>query len=257
MQVYLCDINTDHPKGEFCERLYTKKYGIFRFDTPFKYEKDGKMHEGMAREILVNTPNSVIYHGAIDKNSSYVNDWIYFGGSGVEELFEKYPFPLNTAFLMNDESDIAQIISRISRELSSSENGYEDVVNCLLTQLIICIHRGYVSGAGINCARERIEKVRARVLKNIEQNWTLEKMADISGYSPSRFSALYNETFGCSPINDLLSQRINYAKKLLKYSNLSIENIAVRCGFKCVYYFSKYFKKQTSYPPSVYRKSVR
>ena len=79
---------------------------------------------------------------------------------------------------------------------------------------------------------------------------SLEEMAQLSGYSPSRFLALYKTCYGISPKAELLQARLSMAKQMLSYSDLSITAIANACGFQSVYYFSKYFRKYTGTAPS-------
>lgn len=46
------------------------------------------------------------------------------------------------------------------------------------------------------------------------------------------------------------------AKKLLSTSSLSIEEIAYKSGFNTLSVFSRKFKQEFGYPPTVYRKNV-
>lgn len=47
--------------------------------------------------------------------------------------------------------------------------------------------------------------------------------------------------------------RIDNAKYLLRYTNISILDISFKCGFNSQSYFCSTFKKQTGYTPSEYR----
>jgi transcriptional regulator GlxA family with amidase domain len=85
-----------------------------------------------------------------------------------------------------------------------------------------------------------------------ERQWTLEELAKLYGYSTSRFSALYTEIFGISPINDILENRLNTAKRLLALKTYSVGQIAELCGFSSIHYFSKFFKSHTGKSPSEY-----
>jgi YesN/AraC family two-component response regulator len=53
----------------------------------------------------------------------------------------------------------------------------------------------------------------------------------------------------------ILNKRINFAKKQLINTNLSIHAIAYKVGYHDVSYFSKTFKKITGCSPSEYRKN--
>ena len=92
-------------------------------------------------------------------------------------------------------------------------------------------------------------------MQSPEKPWSLKTMASLSGYSPSRFSALYKETLCISPKADLLKCRMELAENMLQFSNLSVSAIARECGFENIYYFSKYFKANHGVAPSEYLKS--
>ena len=82
---------------------------------------------------------------------------------------------------------------------------------------------------------------------------TLEAMAALTGYSVSRFCALYSARFQKSPKAELLEIRLAMAKDRLRYSDLSVSAVAAECGFQSLYYFSKYFRQQTGLSPTAFR----
>lgn len=65
---------------------------------------------------------------------------------------------------------------------------------------------------------------------------------------------LFKKATGLSLLNYLTSYRIRRACFLLKSSELSIKAVAYSVGYEDQLYFSKIFKKATSYSPSDYRK---
>jgi len=67
---------------------------------------------------------------------------------------------------------------------------------------------------------------------------------------------LFKEETGMSILNYLTSYRVQRACYLLQYSGLSVKSIACSVGFNDQLYFSKVFRKATSYSPSEYRKNL-
>ena len=60
---------------------------------------------------------------------------------------------------------------------------------------------------------------------------------------------------GCTPIEYLTSLRIENAKKLLERRHemeLTVSEIAIRCGYYDSHYFSKAFKKRVGISPEHY-----
>ena len=83
----------------------------------------------------------------------------------------------------------------------------------------------------------------------------LEKMYATCTISRRQFDTLFKKVYGLTPNRYIVNQKITYAKKLLKNSNLPISQVSNMCGFCDVYYFSSLFKKETGCSPSEFRKS--
>lgn len=77
------------------------------------------------------------------------------------------------------------------------------------------------------------------------------------GFNVDYFRRCFKEDFGKTPLEHLTQLRIELAKKMLLQNPIhSIEKIALLCGYKDIYYFSKVFKKHTGLSPDKYRKSL-
>ena len=75
------------------------------------------------------------------------------------------------------------------------------------------------------------------------------------GYTYDYFRRCFKEDFNKTPLEYLTELRIELAKKLLKQTAFQgVENVALQCGFKDIFYFSKAFKKHTGVSPNAYRK---
>lgn len=89
---------------------------------------------------------------------------------------------------------------------------------------------------------------------DISKNFSLKELAQISGYSLSRFKTKFKEEIGVTPADFITLQKIKYAKKILETSNKSITTIAYDLGFSSSNYFSAVFKKILNISPLQYRK---
>ena len=83
---------------------------------------------------------------------------------------------------------------------------------------------------------------------------TLQAMADVAKMSTSTLSRHFREETGFSPMEYLIRLRMRNAIKALTKTNDSISEIAERCGYENIYYFSNAFKKIYGYSPSEHRK---
>lgn len=111
-----------------------------------------------------------------------------------------------------------------------------------------------MSHSGITLEKERLSKARYAIIKNPEREHTVESLAQLCGYSSGRFAHLYRETYGITPMQSVINERINMAKSLLEYGGLSVSDVTAACGFSNICYFSKCFKEKTGVSPSKYKK---
>ncbi len=74
-----------------------------------------------------------------------------------------------------------------------------------------------------------------------------------SGLSSRRFNDLFKRDFNTTPNRYITSRRIEHAKSMLETKSMTVTEIAERCGFSDVYYFSKVFKQICGIPPSEWK----
>ena len=78
-------------------------------------------------------------------------------------------------------------------------------------------------------------------------------LASMTNISEVYFRKLFKRTFGISPHEYIINQRIEKAKQLLMSGN-NVSETALLCGFSNLYYFSGAFKKFCGISPSEYVK---
>ena len=89
--------------------------------------------------------------------------------------------------------------------------------------------------------------------ENLERRLTLDDLARYAGYSPSRFSQLFRQQMGESPVNHFNRLKIDRARQLLTATDMHINQICHKVGFDDQYYFSRLFKQLTGKSPKQYR----
>lgn len=83
----------------------------------------------------------------------------------------------------------------------------------------------------------------------------LADIAAAAGLNSREAQRCFQATLHQSPIEYLMSYRLNRAKKMLSNSTLSVTEIAFRCGFSDAPYFSKTFRTATGKTPLAYRRN--
>lgn len=102
---------------------------------------------------------------------------------------------------------------------------------------------------------ENIQKVILYISQNLSTAISLEKLAEISSYSLSRFKTKFKDETGIPPAEYITLQKIKHAKKLLETTDMSITELAYELGFSSSNYFSTVFKKTLNITPQQYKKN--
>lgn len=104
-----------------------------------------------------------------------------------------------------------------------------------------------------NLLKYNIQSILLHIRNNLKQNITVDELADISCFSKDHFSRVFKTITGLTPCDYIISKRIERAQFLLLTTDLSQSQIIDQTGFRSASYFSRIFKKHTSYSPARYR----
>lgn len=88
---------------------------------------------------------------------------------------------------------------------------------------------------------------------HLNQNLSLQMLAQQVGFSPYHFARLFRQTTGESPHQFVLSQRLEAAKHLLKETDVSLAQVALEIGFPHQSHFTQAFRRRLGTTPFAYR----
>ena len=88
---------------------------------------------------------------------------------------------------------------------------------------------------------------------NTSRRVTLEELAEVVHLDKSYIIRLFRQFYQETPISYHQKVRINRAKSMLLYTNLSVTEIASNTGFSSIHDFDRVFRKMDGAAPSVYR----
>ena len=117
---------------------------------------------------------------------------------------------------------------------------------------IYALHENF-SESGAN-RHQGVQDVISYMKDHVAEHLTLQELAAYANLSVSRFSQLFKEQTGHSPVDFYIHLKIQRAGQLLTSTSLKIQDIATLCGWENPYYFSRSFSKLTGHSPRQYRK---
>ncbi len=150
-----------------------------------------------------------------------------------------------------------QLISQMMAQYTERTTGWQDAASALFRLLCVQLSREYRTQEAVDGMDNAYLKL-AGAVAYMENHYCTaigtEQLAAIAGYSERQFLRLFKTVFGTTPNQYIVGLRMKKAQQLLKDTELSIGEIAWRCGYDDHNYFSRLFKKQVGVTPRAYQK---
>lgn len=176
--------------------------------------------------------------------------WCHFAGTIVPEVLDSCDLRSGVYALPPRPAIINAYTAMIRRYHQPNMDRHANAALLeLLSTLADAVHFALPPEPG-----DTLMPIIAYINGNYNQSLTLDELAARAGYSKSRFSHLFTETMGISPIHYQNSLRLNAACELLTSTELTVTDVARQCGFIDPLYFSRCFRKKYAMSPTEYRK---
>jgi AraC family transcriptional regulator len=105
-------------------------------------------------------------------------------------------------------------------------------------------------------APARLRRVVELVHARIEDEVTLDELAESAGLSTAHFSQMFRKSTGKSPHQFVLHRRVERAKEMLCTAEARVLDVAVACGFKTQQHFARVFRRVCGTSPTEYRQEL-
>jgi YSIRK-targeted surface antigen transcriptional regulator len=113
---------------------------------------------------------------------------------------------------------------------------------------------GYVHRSKTETLSKPISTCRNYIMTNIYSILSVSKLADMVHLNPVYLSRLFKKEMGVSLSEYIQLQKIEEAKRLMRYSDDPLAEICTSLGFSDQSYFTKVFKKFTNITPTEFKK---
>jgi AraC-like DNA-binding protein len=181
--------------------------------------------------------------------------WVHFNGPaspGYYQYFKKHGSPVVSVSPDSKVSTIMNDLLNIHRTHDlHTEPTSSKLITDLLTELLFAASTKGASGALIP---DSIRKIMQDLERRFNERISLDQLAADNAISKFHLVREFKKYTGFSPNEYLINCRIAYAKKLLKYSDQSISEIAFAVGVDNVSHFINLFKTREQMTPLSFRK---
>ena len=229
------------------------------------------IHKGQMTFIDTNTPHSIGYTGENDILINFLISKDYLNNSFFSKLTDHN---LITTFFVNAINDqntklnymifntennkrLQFFIHEFIWEYYHPSQNSDEIKNSLFVLIILDMINTLDSSINYESISES-NSVIISALKYMERNFTtctLESTAKHVGINPSYLTTLFKNTFSKSYKELIIELRLEYAKKMLLNSDMTIDEIAQECGYQNLTYFYRKFKELYHCTPKEYKKT--
>jgi transcriptional regulator GlxA family with amidase domain len=108
-----------------------------------------------------------------------------------------------------------------------------------------------------NGAAGSLEETRCWSAERLHEPLDVAAMAQHANVSPRTFARRFREETGTTPLQWLLSRRVDEARRLLEETDLPIDAVAWRAGFGTAASLRDHFRRATATTPTAYRRSFK
>lgn len=235
-----------------------------RLDYQLLYVVSGKTHFFFGgKEQIVTAGHMVLiqprqeqrydYYGA-EKPEVY---WVHFTGSDVKNILRKYEIPMDDpVFCSGASSTYAYIFKEMINELQTCRTGFEELLTMYLRQIFLLIQRTRQEQkpSVSTYIQEEMEYARRYFNEHYNEPISIQDYAESRNMSVCYFQRNFKQIVNHTPMQYLLTIRVNNAASLLETTDYSMAEISAIVGYEDPLYFSRLFRKIKGMSPSDYRK---
>ena len=155
-----------------------------------------------------------------------------------------------------DVSQYAAILTDIYTLASSSDYIRDMRINGKLNDLLtLLMESSWHREAHTNAPKKmEISRVKSFLDEHYKEKLSLESVASHFFIDKHYLARLFKEQYGVTLVTYLQQVRITHAKRMLRFTDKSIEEIGLECGIGELNYFSRVFKKPEGVSPSEFRR---
>ncbi len=158
-------------------------------------------------------------------------------------------------YLFTDNNNVQFTMREVVKRANEEDSSYKVLTITLLTsKLFADISQCPTPEKHLRTGVVYVDVAMKYINTHLSEKISIEYLTKATKVSKVYLQKLFKKTYGKTVHQVILEKRIDLAKYLLRQSNLSIRDIALRCGFGCREQFSVIFKKQLGISPFAFRK---
>ncbi len=184
--------------------------------------------------------------------------WVHFNGSTSKQYYEYFLSQSKNVFRPPFFDRVVSAITEIINVNEYNNPNAEVLTSKLIVDLLtLSLTVNSAEQQYDSALKQKLAAVHNYIEDHFSEDLSLEKLSSEFYISKFYLTREYKKIYGKTIFQHIITSRINYGKKLLRFSDKSVEEIAHLCGFNDQSYFARQFKKAENLTCFSYRKMWR
>ena len=209
-----------------------------------------------AHQLIIVNPN--IMHTELSYEAHPL-EYIVLGIEGLEISIPGTNEGRYCVYTFPAANKVLNCMQSILWEMQEREQEHQMVCQAYMDIRVVQLMRNTSTSmtqvSGSSLTNRQCATVRRYIDNHYKEPLTLDLLAAEANVNKYYLAHAYKQAYGISPINYMISRRIQAGKRLLVETDLSLSQIAGILGFSSASYFSQSFRKAEGTSPVEYRKA--
>jgi AraC-like DNA-binding protein/mannose-6-phosphate isomerase-like protein (cupin superfamily) len=183
--------------------------------------------------------------------------WVQFSGSSSEGYYQLFRKQHEAVFHPAAAARITSVMQEIIHINEESLPETEILTSKFITDLLTLLLTVSISADADSALYTKLKSIRAYLDQNYTKDIHLDEISKTFDISKYYLTREFKRAYGVTIFQHIIQLRIEYAKRLLRQTDKSVEEISAACGFNDQSYFSKQFKKSENITCLAFRRRSR
>lgn len=181
--------------------------------------------------------------------------WVHFYGSASSEYYTYFSIHSSPAFLPDHFAELKILLEELLLVNETSGLLAEIESSRLIVELLSLLLAEVTEKKGEKQTGQlKQREIKAYLDEHYLEKFSLEELSARFFISKYHLSRQFKQFYGSSPNHYVIGKRITHAKKLLRFSDYSLQEVARESGFYDASYFNKQFMKAEGISAADYRR---
>lgn len=218
------------------------------------YFIDNRQYSVQAGDVVL-ISKRILHKTTIRETGAHSRLTLYFTDDYIPEVLRKNVSALFSHCVLTpkNKKEVKDCFFSLLEAQKTEENYKDEWMKCRMFELFVSLGKSIETQ---KTADDFITRTAAYLTQHLSETITLSSVAEHFSFSVSYFSRKFKKEAGVGFQEYLTILRTKSGAKLLEESDLSVTEIAGKCGFSDSNYFSSVFHRVYNMSPRAYRQSI-